>query len=180
MGRFDPAINHHTGRFRSGDGSLRIHHPHLFELVDYGYPAVLCSVLSTPSGHARRQTPPVGSLYDCLQHHRVFYPNDHPGSHCGKSNIPWILEWSVLTESQQASPESATLGPINLVWDRIQLTVFFVQETILSTIYVVLTWRHLKNFSIFGLDGSKGRQVMKHLIFANLVVIFLDIALLAI
>jgi hypothetical protein len=60
------------------------------------------------------------------------------------------------------------------------MTVFFVQETILSALYVALTWRHLKNFSMFDRDDSKGRQVMKHLILANLVVIFLDITLLAI
>ena len=58
--------------------------------------------------------------------------------------------------------------------------MFFVQETILSTLYVVMTWRHLKNFAVLNQHDSNSRKVMKHLIYSNLIVILLDISVISV
>jgi hypothetical protein len=60
------------------------------------------------------------------------------------------------------------------------VSAFFVQETILSTLYVVMTWRHLKNFTVLNQHDSNSRKAMKHLIYSNLVVIFLDISVISV
>ncbi|KAF2194165.1 hypothetical protein K469DRAFT_734680 [Zopfia rhizophila CBS 207.26] len=84
----------------------------------------------------------------------------------------------------QATSHSPTLGPINLIWDRIQTTVFFLQETALSILYIIQTRKHLKASSLLNQDSLNGndssRQVLHQLIYINLLVIFLDITLLAI
>ncbi|KAI9784428.1 MAG: hypothetical protein M1816_000852 [Peltula sp. TS41687] len=93
-------------------------------------------------------------------------------------SIPTI----VLGVMAQASPKAASLGPANLVWDRIQVTVFFVQESIISLLYIIQTRRYLKDRSMLDHDHDDGNSnpVMRHLIYSNFVVIVLDVTLLAI
>jgi hypothetical protein len=67
----------------------------------------------------------------------------------------------------------------NLIWDRVQVTIFFVQETIISILYIVETRRVLLNRSILGQDDETVRTVMHHLIYTNSLIIFLDCTLLA-
>jgi hypothetical protein len=67
------------------------------------------------------------------------------------------------------------------------MTVFFVQETIISILYVLQTRKHLNDSSVLARStadehGShrNRRQVLYHLVYGNLVVIGLDTALLAV
>ncbi|KAF2713934.1 hypothetical protein K504DRAFT_399569 [Pleomassaria siparia CBS 279.74] len=67
----------------------------------------------------------------------------------------------------------------NQTWDRIQVSIFFVQETLISILYILDTRRVLANRSILGEDDKTIRTVMTHLIYTNLFVVFLDVSLLA-
>lgn len=65
-----------------------------------------------------------------------------------------------------------------MIYEKIQLTVFFVQECIISGLYVWETIRLLQVTK--DIRGERGaRRVMNHLIFVNVVVILLDISVLA-
>jgi hypothetical protein len=66
----------------------------------------------------------------------------------------------------------------NLIWDRVQVTIFFLQETIISIWYIVATRSVLQNRSILGEDDKTVRTVMRHLIYTNVLVVFLDCSLL--
>ena len=72
----------------------------------------------------------------------------------------------------------ATLGPPYLIWDKIQLTAFFAQETFLSLLYIFESRKRLRNSSMLHQDKNS-REVFKHLIYVNALVIFLDCSLLA-
>lgn len=66
----------------------------------------------------------------------------------------------------------------NLIWDRVQVTIFFLQETIISILYIIETRRVLLNRSILGEEDETVRTVMRHLIYTNILVVFLDCSLL--
>lgn len=70
------------------------------------------------------------------------------------------------------------LGPKYLIWDKIQLTVFFVQETLLSLLYIFQTRKRLKENDMLHHDHGS-REIFRHLIWVNMLVIFLDCSLLA-
>ncbi|KAF2493628.1 hypothetical protein BU16DRAFT_490360 [Lophium mytilinum] len=72
----------------------------------------------------------------------------------------------------------AKLLAANKVWDKVQVTVFFVQETIISVLYIIETRRVLENRATLGQTDKMVRTVMQHLILTNLLVVCLDIALL--
>src|SRR5689334_6563583 len=72
----------------------------------------------------------------------------------------------------------ARLGSPYMIWDKLQLTVFFVQETILSLIYIVETYKRLKHSAMLHHDENSRREVLHHLIWVNILVIALDISLL--
>ncbi|ORY12003.1 hypothetical protein BCR34DRAFT_310366 [Clohesyomyces aquaticus] len=63
------------------------------------------------------------------------------------------------------------------VYEKIQITVFFLQEVIISGMYVYRTVRLLHSE---GNIRPNGRNIMKHLIWVNIIVIALDITMLAI
>ncbi|EEQ84525.1 hypothetical protein RJZ56_000131 [Blastomyces dermatitidis] len=71
-----------------------------------------------------------------------------------------------------------TVLRVNAVWDRIQVSIFFVEETIISILYVIETRRRLENLRTLGERHNTIYQVMHHLIYTNLLVICLDISLL--
>jgi hypothetical protein len=71
----------------------------------------------------------------------------------------------------------AKLGSANLVWDRVQLTAFFVQETIISVLYIRETSAHLKNMTLLGTDRKTTRRALQHLIYVNIFIICLDCSL---
>jgi len=66
----------------------------------------------------------------------------------------------------------------NKVWDKIQVSIFFVQETIISIMYIFETQRVLNNRATLGQNDSVTRTVMHHLIWTNILVVCLDITLL--
>ncbi|EGR46006.1 uncharacterized protein TRIREDRAFT_67084, partial [Trichoderma reesei QM6a] len=61
------------------------------------------------------------------------------------------------------------------VFERIQLTVFFVQEVVISALYIRETYRILRSYR--GLVGVN-RRTMWHVILINLVIIALDVSIL--
>ena len=83
-----------------------------------------------------------------------------------------------------------------MAWDCVQLTVYFVQETALSLLYIWQARIYLRSSSLLSQPvlesttagsssnparpGSETKQVLLHLVFANILVIALDIALLGV
>ncbi|KAI0814004.1 integral membrane protein [Xylaria sp. FL0064] len=86
-----------------------------------------------------------------------------------------------------------SLVPVNAVWDRLQTTVFFVQETALSILYMWQTRKHLRDMSPLleqsnlSIDSattraktSKTKTMLQQLFYINVLIISLDIALLGV
>ena len=69
------------------------------------------------------------------------------------------------------------LGPANLIWDKIELAAFFIQETIISLLYIRETARHLQNVALLGINTRTTRRLLHHLIFVNVFIIGLDCSL---
>lgn len=69
------------------------------------------------------------------------------------------------------------LGRTNLIWDRIELAAFFLQETIISLLYIRETARHLQNVALLGTNTRTTRRVLYHLILVNVFIICLDCSL---
>lgn len=69
------------------------------------------------------------------------------------------------------------LGRANLIWDRVQLAVFFVQETLIGLLYIRETAAHLKNMTLLGSDRQRTRRNLRHLIQVNIFIIVLDCSL---
>lgn len=63
------------------------------------------------------------------------------------------------------------------IMEKIQLSVFFVQELIISGFYVWETTKRLRLEKSIG--NTRTRKVMNHLIWVNVLVVFLDITILA-
>jgi hypothetical protein len=87
------------------------------------------------------------------------------------------------------------LASFNLIWDRLQLVVFFVQETALSTLYIYQTRKYLHDSSLLTerswsaptstqagtqTETNEQRRMLWQLIYTNILVIALDITLLGI
>ncbi|KAI4861167.1 integral membrane protein [Hypoxylon rubiginosum] len=86
-----------------------------------------------------------------------------------------------------------SLFNFNLVWDRLQFVVFFVQETALGILYIYQARKYLQSTSLLHepsittssslsrtADGLQRRNVLHRLIYINIFIIVLDIALLGI
>ncbi|KAI1775425.1 integral membrane protein [Hypoxylon cercidicola] len=86
-----------------------------------------------------------------------------------------------------------SLFSFNLVWDRLQFVVFFVQETALSTLYIYQARKYLQSTSLLHTpsitssatlsrttDVFQRRNVLYRLIYINVFIIVLDIVLLGI
>ncbi|KAL7823525.1 hypothetical protein V8C26DRAFT_386789 [Trichoderma gracile] len=72
-------------------------------------------------------------------------------------------------------PRAARFQAPYFVFERIQLTVFFVQEVVISALYIRETYRILRGYR--GLVGVN-RRTMWHVILINLVIIALDVSIL--
>ncbi|KAI1192107.1 integral membrane protein [Nemania serpens] len=94
----------------------------------------------------------------------------------------------VLAQTVQPS-----LTPINVVWDRLQTTVFFVQETILSILYIWQTRKYLRELAPLleasqssitstaaRVKNDKTKTLLHHLLYINVLIISLDVALLGV
>ncbi|KAF1998005.1 hypothetical protein P154DRAFT_469984, partial [Amniculicola lignicola CBS 123094] len=64
------------------------------------------------------------------------------------------------------------------IYEKVQITIFFVQEVIISGVYVLKTTRLLRSEG--NILGRNSRTIMTHLVWVNLIIIALDIALLGI
>jgi hypothetical protein len=71
----------------------------------------------------------------------------------------------------------AKLGDANLIWDRVELAAFFIQETAICLLYIRETARHLKTVALLGSSKRTTRRVLHHLIFVNVFIICLDCSL---
>ncbi|RYO76126.1 hypothetical protein DL763_010691 [Monosporascus cannonballus] len=126
------------------------------------------------------------------------------------NSIVFSVPTIVLGIIAQATSVNPNLFSINTIWDRLQLIVFFVQETSLSILYIVQARKFLRDSSLLHpkpvsstttgttiLDTSLGsttssganrdpdrdettKQVLHHLIYTNVLIIALDVAVLGI
>jgi hypothetical protein len=69
-----------------------------------------------------------------------------------------------------------------MIYEKIQIMVFSVQEAIISAIYIYETVRLLQQSNKYGDRHNQGalRKLLAHLIFANVMVVALDVTLLAV
>ncbi|RYO74632.1 hypothetical protein DL764_010785 [Monosporascus ibericus] len=124
------------------------------------------------------------------------------------NSIVFSVTTIVLGIIAQATSINPNLFSINTIWDRLQLIVFFVQETSLSILYIIQARKFLRDSSLLhpkpistgtattttpdtslGSTSSSGgnrdrdettKQVLHHLIYTNVLIIALDVALLGI
>ncbi|OAA36734.1 integral membrane protein [Beauveria brongniartii RCEF 3172] len=110
------------------------------------------------------------------------------------NSIVFSIPTMVIGTIAQATTINPNLASFNLVWDRVQLVVYFVQETALSILYIFQTQKYLKGraplrqraFSTPSTIHTGARQtshesaVLWQLIWANILIIALDVALLGI
>ncbi|KAH6873853.1 hypothetical protein B0T10DRAFT_610952 [Thelonectria olida] len=83
----------------------------------------------------------------------------------------------VLVYGANSANPGPFIGPYS-VYEKLQLTVFFVQETIISGLYIWETTKLLKaERDIRGKTGPK--RVMNHLIYVNIIVMLLDVTIVA-
>jgi hypothetical protein len=83
----------------------------------------------------------------------------------------------VLLYGANSSNPAAFLSPYS-IYEKVQITIFFIQEVIISGIYVYKTMTLLRSEG--NVRGRNSRMVMTHLVWVNLMIIALDITLLAI
>ncbi|KAI5918737.1 integral membrane protein [Camillea tinctor] len=109
------------------------------------------------------------------------------------NSIAFTVPTLVVGILAQVTTTNPRLFSINTSWDRVQLIVFFVQETTLSILYIYQTRKYLHDRSLLlrpspdspcfahatSLEDDN-RQVLHHLIYTNLLIIALDITLLGI
>ncbi|KAF1936333.1 hypothetical protein EJ02DRAFT_414182 [Clathrospora elynae] len=72
------------------------------------------------------------------------------------------------------------LDKANLIWDKVELAAFFIQETIIGLLYIRATSAHLKNMTLLGRDRHTTRRDLRHLIEVNVFIIVLDAALIGV
>ncbi|KAF5021634.1 hypothetical protein F66182_6334 [Fusarium sp. NRRL 66182] len=93
------------------------------------------------------------------------------------TNATW-LHISIITLVYGIGSSNPTpfMGPYG-IFEKIQLSIFFVQELIISGLYVLETLKRLKLERSIG--NTKTQMVLHHLLWVNLFVILLDISILA-
>ncbi|KAG5984848.1 hypothetical protein E4U55_002927 [Claviceps digitariae] len=114
------------------------------------------------------------------------------------NSIVFSIPTIVIGTLAQSTDINPNLASFNLIWDRIQLVVYFVQETSLSVLYIFQTRTYLRGRSPLGeqswsgpstLQGSneysrsqtsEQKTVLWQLIYSNSLIIALDIILLGI
>jgi hypothetical protein len=84
---------------------------------------------------------------------------------------------SVLTSYKRYPSNIAKLGTANLIWDKVELGAFFIQETAIALLYIRETALHLKNMTLLGTDRKTTRRVLQQLIWVNVFIICLDCSL---
>ncbi|KAL3463509.1 hypothetical protein BJX64DRAFT_276399 [Aspergillus heterothallicus] len=111
--------------------------------------------------------------------------------------IKWILVFNsfvfsiptmVIGTMSQTTNVNPNLPRANLLWGRAELAVFFIQETALSMIYIIKIKTYLRDRSpLHQLTNNnpdnlveKETSILRQLVWVNVLIIALDIALLAI
>ncbi|KAK0641303.1 hypothetical protein B0T16DRAFT_333842 [Cercophora newfieldiana] len=63
------------------------------------------------------------------------------------------------------------------VWERIQITIFFLQEVIISSLYIYEAVKLMRMRRVFALNDDKGRarRLILHLFIVNVIIVLLDI-----
>ncbi|EEY22502.1 integral membrane protein [Verticillium alfalfae VaMs.102] len=93
------------------------------------------------------------------------------------TNAVWLhLPIIVLVYGSNSANPGPFVHPYS-VYEKIQLSVFFLQEIIISALYIWETTKRLRLEKSIGNMGT--RKVMNHLIYVNLLVVFLDVSILA-
>ncbi|KAF2645558.1 hypothetical protein P280DRAFT_465375 [Massarina eburnea CBS 473.64] len=72
------------------------------------------------------------------------------------------------------------LGRINLIWDKVQVAGFFIEETIISIVYIRETRRYLNDSAPLTTNergNTARRTLLQHLIYVNFFIICLDCSL---
>ncbi|PKS05193.1 hypothetical protein jhhlp_008561 [Lomentospora prolificans] len=86
---------------------------------------------------------------------------------------------AVLVYGANSSNSEPFIKPYS-IYEKVQVTIFFLQEVILSSLYIVETFRLVRRHREMGNSDSRHRRLlMLHLILVNIVVVILDITVLA-
>ncbi|KAK5663822.1 hypothetical protein OQA88_25 [Cercophora sp. LCS_1] len=82
---------------------------------------------------------------------------------------------TVLAYGKEAGHQNF-LPPYN-VWERIQIIVFFVQEVIISSLYIyeAVKLMRLRRVLVFPDDKGRARRLILHLFMVNVIIVLLDI-----
>lgn len=88
------------------------------------------------------------------------------------------MEWVLMMLKANSTPGDNKFATPYSIMEKIQITAFCTQEFIISGLYVYATHQLPKPGETFKFGKRRTRQVMLHLIYVNLVVILMDIALL--
>jgi hypothetical protein len=76
------------------------------------------------------------------------------------------------------SDDAGRFAPTYAIYEKLQVTVFVVQELIISGIYIFETTKLSRVLSVMR-NKRRSRRLMNHLIFVNIIIITLDFAILA-
>ncbi|KAH6605031.1 hypothetical protein Trco_006738 [Trichoderma cornu-damae] len=91
-------------------------------------------------------------------------------------NAVWLLVPTTVLIFLCNSPSAPRYEVPYFIFERIQLTVFFLQELVVSALYIHETSKILRSYR--GLVSGANRTTMVHLMLINLVIIALDISIL--
>ncbi|KAM0256496.1 hypothetical protein ACHAQJ_004907 [Trichoderma viride] len=91
-------------------------------------------------------------------------------------NAIWLLVPATVLIFLCDSPDAGRYQVPYFTFEKIELTVFFVQEVIISVLYIRETYNILRSYR--GLVTGANRATMVHLILINFVIIALDISIL--
>lgn len=180
------------------DGRHSLHHHDLPDVVDHGGPAGLGALLEAAPAPARGKGAAGNQAGPHLQLGRILDTDDCDW-HFGRK-YPSVQIWEcVMTilltphDSQQSTTVNPGLVSFNLIWDRVQLVVFFVQETALSILYIYQTRKYLHDASPLlerswsipsrgtqDTQSNEQKSLLRQLIWTNILIIALDISLLGI
>ncbi|KAH7268948.1 uncharacterized protein BKA55DRAFT_629504 [Fusarium redolens] len=83
---------------------------------------------------------------------------------------------TILVYGSNSSNPGPFVNPYS-IWEKVQVTIFFLQELVISGLYILATTKLLRVTAITGRDGH--RDVMRHLIGVSILVVILDITILA-
>ncbi|KAI4650744.1 hypothetical protein J4E93_003101 [Alternaria ventricosa] len=99
----------------------------------------------------------------------------------------WIL-YMITTNSVVFGLTTVTLGmiaarlssqaPANLIWDKVQVAAFFIQECIIGMLYIWQTSKYFQSLELLGNCRRTTRDNLRNLIAVNVLIIILDASVL--